>query len=146
MNTPPHFPFYIETYCELAGFFALNADEQRARIPSFCKPTYASFNEGDGTFTRPLDIVFHNLLDAAVHIAIHHGEREYSFIEENLNNALLDAVRAIYEAQWQDADFFDTKNLDSPLWNVLRIASRAVWNALDEAYHLPFGNWRDYAG
>lgn len=137
---------FVESYCILAGFFALPAEEQRALIPSRCEPIYAAFNEGDGTFTRPLDILFHNFRDDAVRFTYHHDEREYSFIAESLNDALLENIGAIYDAQWNAKDFFDTARLEEPLWNALREASRAVWNTLDDAHRLPFGNWRDYAG
>lgn len=142
MISPFRDAIYVKSYCILAGFLALDADKQRALIPNRCESTYAAFYEGDGTFTRPLNILFHNLRDAA----IHHGECEYSFIAESLNDALLNALGALYDAQWQDDDFFDTANLDAPQWNALRAASRDVWNALEEKYRLPFSNWRDFAG
>ena len=135
---------YVEVYCGLVGFFAREADAQRAALPTSCEPIYAAFNDGDGSFTRPLNIVFHSLRDATSYVFTHHGELHYDFVPENLNDALLEKIGAIYEAQWTLENFFDTSRLEEPPWNALRDAARDVWNALDDAHRLPFGNWRDY--
>lgn len=146
MNSLFEGAIYVEVYCCLAGFFALSAAEQRALVPSRCEPIYAAFNEGDGAFTRPLNIVFHSFRDAAGYVFTHHGEPHYKFVAESLNDALLENISAIYDAECNLEDFFDTARLEEPLWNALREAARAVWNALDDAHRLPFGSWRDFAG
>ena len=137
---------YVYPYCCLCSFFALAADKQSALVPSQCEPTYASFGDGDGTYTRPLQISLGNFQDAAVHIAIHWGEDEYSFVSEELNNALCEAIRVIRLKWSHDEEFFDTDMLDAPKWNHLREAARNVWDALDENHRAPFENWRDFLG
>ena len=137
---------YVEVYCDLVGFFAMDAEEQREVLPGHCAPIYAAFNDGDGSFTRPLNVVFHSLRDATSYVFTHHGEPHYEFVSESLNDALLEKIGAIYDAQWQVENFFDTARLNEPLWNALRDAARGVWNTLDDTHRLPFGHWRDYAG
>lgn len=68
-ENPNGFPYYVWSYCKLVDFFARDVDFQSASIPARCEPTYASFNEGDGSFNWPLEILFYSLYDAAANVA-----------------------------------------------------------------------------
>ena len=136
----------VDQYCCLVGFFALASHEQRTLIPNVAAPVYVSFNEGDGMFTRPLEILFGGLRDARSIVTARYGESGYTFVPERLNDALSDAVRALDSKWYGEESFFDTLMLDASEWDVLRVAGRDVWDALDEAHRVPFDDWLDWTG
>ncbi len=146
-SIPHDMPYFIWAYCTLVGFFAQSFEVQCALVLSRCEPTYASFNEGDGSFSWPLQILFGNLRDAAVivHNSQYADVPESLFVSEVLNNVLLDEIRVIYESPRLDGSF-DTARLDESNWSALRIAARNVWQTLDEKLLFPFDNWRDFIG
>lgn len=162
-------PYFTWSYCTLVGFFAQDAEVQRTQIPSRCEPTYTTFSTGDGDSTWPLEIMFERLRDAAVSLSYLSDESEVAFVEESLNENLLDIIRLIYErneirvtpekneygrdrfrAAFGDDcgedNFFGTGNLSTTPWTALRAASNEIGQALDEAHRLSFENWRDYTG
>jgi hypothetical protein len=148
-------PYFIRTYCTLVGFFAQSFEVQCALVPNRCEPTYASFNEGDGSFSWPLQILFYNLhdvdatvdnsQDATVDNSQGADVPESLFVSEALNDMLLEAINILEQAPKFDG-FFDTSCLDEPNWSALRIAARNVWQTLDEKLLFPFDNWRDFIG
>ena len=146
-SIPHDIPYFIWAYCTLVGFFAQSFEVQCALVPSRCEPTYASFNEGDGSFSWPLQILFGNLRDVAVtvHYNQYPDEPESLFVSEALNDMLLEAINILEKAPKFDG-FFDTSCLDEPNWSTLRIAARNVWQTLDKKLPFPFDNWRDFIG
>ena len=77
----------VDQYCCLVGFFALASYEQRALIPHIASPVYVSFHEGDGMFTRLLEILFGGLHDGRSIVTNHLGGGGYTFVPEHLNDA-----------------------------------------------------------
>lgn len=140
-------PYFIRTYCTLVGFFAQSFEVQCALVPNRCEPTYASFNEGDGSFSWPLQILFYNLhdVDATVDNSQYADVTEFLFVAEALNDMLLEALNILEKAPKFDG-FFDTSCLDEPNRSALRIAARNVWQTLDEKLLFPLDNWRDFIG
>ena len=135
----------VEMYCELVGFFALDASEQRQLIPNETEPKYASFMGGDGDCSRPLQVLFGNLYDLSSRISNHLDEPGYDcFITEDLCYELAEALVKVDENY--EAGMFELASLDWEIWNQLRRSARKVWDALDESRRLPLDDWWQYYG
>ena len=139
------FPWSVKFYCELVGFFALDAEQQRHLIPNETEPKYASFKGGDGLCSRPLEVLLGNLYDASGSIQTHLDEPGYdSFINEDLLFKLSEVLVKFDERHEEGT--YELSALDWRIWDELRQTARNIWNNLDENHRLPMDNWWHYYG